>query len=47
MLYSIFCTKAQILLGKPIPEAHRKAVDVSAFVCTQAEAMPVLPDELK
>jgi len=38
---------AQILLGKPIPEAHRKAVDVSAFVCTQAGAMPVLPDELK
>lgn len=38
---------AQILLGKPIPEAHRKAVQVSAFVCTQAGAMPVLPDELK
>ncbi len=38
---------AQILLGKPIPEAHQKAVQVSAFVCTQAGAMPVLPDELK
>ena len=38
---------AQILLGKAIPDAHRKAVQVSAFVCTQAGAMPVLPDELK
>ena len=38
---------AQTLLGRPIKEAHRKAVDVSAFVCTQAGAMPVLPDELK
>ena len=38
---------AQLLLGKPIPEAHRKAVDVSAFVCTQNGAMPVLTEELK
>ncbi|MBQ8939346.1 MAG: carbohydrate kinase [Paludibacteraceae bacterium] len=38
---------AQLLLGKPIPEAHKKAVDVSAFVCTQNGAMPVLPDDLK
>ncbi len=38
---------AQLLLGKPIPEAHRKAVAVSAFVCTQIGAMPVLPEELK
>ena len=38
---------AQLLLGKPIPEAHRKAVAVSAFVCTQNGAMPVLPEELK
>ena len=38
---------AQLLLGKPIPEAHKKAVDVSAFVCTQNGAMPVLPEELK
>ena len=38
---------AQLLLGKPIPEAHQKAVDVSAFVCTQNGAMPVLPEELK
>lgn len=38
---------AQILLGRTIPEAHEKAVQVSAFVCTQNGAMPVLPDELK
>ena len=38
---------AQILLGRTIPEAHQKAVQVSAFVCTQNGAMPVLPEELK
>lgn len=38
---------AQILLGKSIREAHEKAVAVSAFVCTQNGAMPVLPAELK
>ncbi len=38
---------AQLLLGKSIPEAHQKAVDVSAFVCTQNGAMPVLPEKLK
>ena len=38
---------AQILLDKEIPDAHRKAVEVSAFVCTQNGAMPVLPDEIK
>lgn len=36
-----FC--ASILKGKPIPEAHKLAVEVSAFVCTQSGAMPVLP----
>jgi len=30
------------LLGKTIKEAHHKAVEVSAFVCTQAGAMPKL-----
>ena len=35
-----------ILKGMPIAEAHRKAVDVSAFVCTQNGAMPTLPNEL-
>lgn len=38
---------AQTLLGKPMREAHEKAVAVSAFVCTQNGAMPVLPEELK
>ena len=34
---------AQILAGKTIREAHSKAVAVSAYVCTQHGAMPVLP----
>lgn len=38
---------AQILLGKSMTEAHRKAVEVSAFICTRAGAMPVLPDSIK
>ena len=33
--------------GMSITEAHRLAVDVSAFVCTQNGAMPVIPDYLK
>lgn len=37
---------ASILSGLPVPVAHRKAVDVSAFVCTQNGAMPVIPAEL-
>lgn len=37
---------AQILLGKSVREAHQRAVQVSAFVCTQHGAMPVLPKEL-
>ena len=36
-----------ILNGKSVPEAHRTAVRVSAFVCTQNGAMPVVPEELK
>ena len=36
---------ASILKGKTPDEAHRKAVDVSAFVCTQHGAMPTLPEE--
>ena len=40
-----FC--AAILNGKPIEEAHRIAVRVSAFVCTQNGAMPTLPPELR
>ena len=38
---------ASILKGKTIHEAHRIAVNVSAFVCTQAGATPIIPDELK
>jgi fructokinase len=38
---------AAILAGKPVEEAHKLAVEVSAFVCTQSGAMPVLPDDLK
>lgn len=40
-----FC--AAILSGKSIPEAHRLAVSVSAYVCTQNGAMPELPSSLK
>lgn len=40
-----FC--AAILNGKPMEEAHKKAVEVSAFVCTQNGAMPTLPDRLR
>lgn len=37
---------ASILKGKSILEAHRRAVEVSAYVCTQNGAMPILPDVL-
>lgn len=40
-----FC--ASILNGKPVPEAHKTAVQVSAFVCTQNGAMPIVPEEVK
>ena len=35
---------ASILKGKSVREAHELAVKVSAYVCTQNGAMPVLPD---
>lgn len=35
-----------ILAGMPIKEAHKLAVEVSAFVCTQPGAMPKLPEQL-
>ena len=38
---------ASLLKGQSIVDAHRKAVEVSAYVCTQSGAMPVLPEELK
>lgn len=37
---------ASILKGENVAEAHRRAVEVSAFVCTQKGAMPKLPDSL-
>ena len=40
-----FC--ASILQGKSIAEAHKHAVEVSAYVCTQVGAMPEIPAELK
>ena len=40
-----FC--ACIINGKPVQEAHKTAVQVSAFVCTQNGAMPVVPEMLK
>lgn len=36
---------ASILKGKSVREAHELAVKVSAYVCTQHGAMPVLPEE--
>lgn len=38
---------ASILQGRSIYEAHDRAVKVSAFVCTQNGAMPVIPEDLK
>ena len=38
---------AALLAGKSVSEAHRLAVDVSAYICTQNGAMPALPDEFR
>ena len=38
---------ASMLKGKTIHEAHRIAVNVSAFVCTQKGATPIIPSNLK
>lgn len=40
-----FC--AALLKNRNLREAHRLAVEVSAYVCTQDGAMPPLPDHLK
>lgn len=37
---------ASIIKGLPVEEAHKKAVEVSAYVCTQKGAMPALPANL-
>lgn len=39
-----FC--ASILKGKSIAAAHKLAVEVSAYVCTQNGAMPRIPKEM-
>lgn len=36
---------SSIIKGLPVAESHRRAVEVSAFVCTQHGAMPVLPEK--
>ena len=38
---------SSLLLGRTVKEAHERAVKVSAFVCTQHGAMPIIPEELK
>ncbi len=38
---------SSILRGESVNDAHRKAVRVSAFVCTQHGAMPLIPANLK
>lgn len=40
-----FC--AAILRGLPVAEAHKKAVEISAYVCTQNGAMPEIPESMK
>ena len=40
-----FC--ASILKGKSVVEAHKLAVEVSAYVCTQNGAMPAIPERFK
>ena len=37
---------ASILAGRSVADAHQRAVEVSAYVCTQNGAMPRLPQEL-
>ena len=37
---------SSVLLGRSVDEAHRRAVEVSAYVCTQHGAMPLLPESL-
>ena len=37
---------AELLKGASMPEAHQKAVNTAAYVCTQREAWPAYPDEI-
>lgn len=34
---------SSIIKGQTVAESHRRAVEVSAFVCTQHGATPILP----
>lgn len=36
-----------ILTGKPLREAHQKAVEIAAFVCTQSGAWPAYPKSMQ
>ncbi|MFI3258535.1 MAG: carbohydrate kinase [Rikenellaceae bacterium] len=38
---------ASLLKGESVKQAHMKAVRVSAYVCTQHGAMPIIPENLK
>lgn len=38
---------ASIIKGSTVTQAHKRAVETSAFVCTRKGAMPVLPENLK
>lgn len=38
---------ANILNGASVEDAHKRAIDVAAFVCTQHGAMPKLPEAYK
>lgn len=38
---------AALLQGLPLTEAHRRAVETSAYVCTCDGAMPIIPEALK
>lgn len=40
-----FC--ASIIKGMPIEEAHKLAINISAYVCTQNGAMPDIPEKIK
>ena len=40
------CFVASLLEGKTMRQAHERAVNVSAYVCTQSGAMPEMPTEI-
>lgn len=38
---------ASYMQGKPVETCHQLAVELSAYVCTQKGAMPILPEKIK